>query len=212
MEPFWELSWEQVDPERVAEYYISSFDREPDVLASILHRYGVKTVCDAGCGCGAYAAKLAANGFRVSGFDISARAVEIARGLLRRAALEAELKTAGILSTGYAGGTFDGVIARDVLDHMRRSDAAAAVKELCRITKPGGIVLFTVDFLDEEYQAEPHSINADGDYLYTGGKWKGMVFHAYTAETVRELVPAGTACEVMDDHGELAVLLRRNAE
>lgn len=211
MEPFWELSWEQADPERVAEY-ISSFDREPDALVSILRRYGVKTVCDAGCGCGAYAAKLAANGFRVSGFDISARAVEIARGLLRRASLEAELKTAGILSTGYAGGAFDGVIARDVLDHMRRSDAAAAVKELCRITKPGGIVLFTVDPLDEEYQTEPHSVNADGDYLYTGGKWKGMLFHPYNAATVREIVPAGTACDVMDDRGELTVFLRKNAE
>ena len=211
MDHFWERSWEQADPERIAKY-MEPFGRRPDALIDVLRRHGVRSVCDAGCGCGAYAAKLAANGFRVSCFDISSRAVEIARRMLRRAALEAELKTACILSTGYDDGTFDGVIARDVLDHMRRSDAAAAVKELCRITKPGGIVIFTVDALDEEYQTEPHSVNADGDHLYTGGKWKGMVFHPYTAETVRDIVPAGIECEIMDDCEELTVLLRKNAK
>ena len=210
MGSFWEHSWEQADPERIAKY-VEALDMRPDALTGILRRYGVQTICDAGCGCGAYAAKLASNGFRVSGFDVSARAVEIARALLERAALTAALKTAGILSTGYAGGAFDGVIARDVLDHMRRADAAAAVKELCRITKPGGVVIFTLDPLDEEYRTEEHRINADGDYLYTAGKWKGMVFHPYTAETVCEIVPAGTACEITDTNGELTILLRKKA-
>ena len=65
----------------------------PDALISALHRHGVKTVCDVGCGCGAYAMKLAANGFSVCGFDVSSRAVEIAQTLLEKAALAvAELK------------------------------------------------------------------------------------------------------------------------
>lgn len=137
MERFWEHSWKRVDPERVAGY-VQSIDMNPDPLIDALHRHGVKTVCDAGCGCGAYAMKLAANGFSVCGFDVSSHAVEIAQTLLEKAALAAELKTAGILSTGYADGTFDGVVCRDVLDHLPRAEAAAAVKELCRITKPGG--------------------------------------------------------------------------
>ena len=141
MERFWEHSWKRGDPERVAEY-VQSIDMAPDALISALHRHGVKTVCDAGCGCGAYAMKLAANGFSVCGFDVSSHAVEIAQTLLEKAALAAELKTAGILSTGYADGTFDGVVCRDVLDHLPRAEAAAAVKELCRITKPGGITMF----------------------------------------------------------------------
>ena len=78
MERFWEHSWKRVDPERVVEY-VRSIDMAPDALISALHRHGVKTVCDAGCGCGAYARKLAANGFSVCGFDVSSRAVEIAR-------------------------------------------------------------------------------------------------------------------------------------
>lgn len=69
---FWDRSWEQADPERIAKY-IEAFDTRPDALTDILRRYGVQTVYDAGCGCGAYAVKLAANGFCVSGFDVSAR-------------------------------------------------------------------------------------------------------------------------------------------
>lgn len=211
MDHFWKCSWEHVDPERIAEY-VNSLDMEPDALIDALHRHGVKTVCDAGCGCGAYARKLAANGFSVCGFDVSSRAVGIAQTLLASVTLTAELKTAGILSTGYADGTFDGVVCRDVLDHLPRAEAAAAVKELCRITRPGGIVVVTLDPLDKEYRTEPHHVSADGDYVYTAGKWKGMVFHPYTAETVRAIVPEGTRCEITGTSGELTVLLRKNAE
>ena len=80
MERFWEHSWERIDPERVAGY-VRSIDIEPDALIAALHRHGVKTVCDAGCGCGAYALKLAANGFSVCGFDVSSHAVQIAQAL-----------------------------------------------------------------------------------------------------------------------------------
>ena len=47
--------------------------------------------------------------------------------------------------------------------------------------------------------------------MYTDGKWKGMVFHPYTAETVRAILPGGTTCEITDTGGELTVLLK-NAE
>ena len=73
-------------------------------------------------------------------------------------------------------------------------------------------MIFTLDPLDEEYRTEPHRVNAAGDYVYTAGKWKGMVFHPYTAETVRAIVPEGTRCEITGTSGELTVLLRKNAE
>ena len=67
---FWDSSWESIDPNRIAEY-IDTFDMGEDDLIVTLHRYGVQNVCDADCGCGIYTAKLAANGFSVSGFDVS---------------------------------------------------------------------------------------------------------------------------------------------
>ena len=211
MNSFWENSWENVDPSRVAEY-INTFNMEADDLMNMLHQNHIYSVCDAGCGCGIYALKLAANGFYVSGFDVSSHAVALSKKLLDKASLTAELKVASILTTGYTEGKFDCVISRDVLDHISKADATIAVKELSRITKDGGIILLTLDSLDEEYETEPHSVNMDGDYVYTDGKWKGMVFHPYNRETIYEIIPTGVRCEIIDSHGELTVLLRKNAD
>lgn len=135
--------------------------------------------------------------------------MEIAQGLLQKASLSAKLKTASIFATGYDDAQFDCVIARDVLDHISKTDAIIALKELCRIAKPGGIILFTLDSLDQEYRAEPHIVNADGDYVYTEGKWDGMVFHPYSKQEVGEIIPPGVACEVNDHDGEMTVLLMK---
>ena len=205
---FWDSSWESVDPNRIVEY-IETFDMGEDNLIAIMRQWGVYSVCDAGCGCGIYAAKLAANGFSVSGFDVSAHAVEIAQSLIQKAGYSADLKTASVLNTGYADDQFDCVISRDVLDHISKADAIVALKELCRITKPGGIVIFTLDSLDEEYETETHVVNEDGDYVFTDGKWNGMVFHPYSKEEVYEIISAGTMCEITDNHGELTILLRK---
>lgn len=206
---FWVSSWKDVDPERITEY-MHTFDMSADEIIDALHRYGVQSVCDAGCGCGIYTLKLAANGFMVSGFDVSANAVEIARALLGRTAHSAEFKIASVLATGYADGQFDCIVSRDVLDHISKKDAIQAVEEFCRITKPGGIVIFTLDPLDDEYETEAHIVNADGDYVYTDGKWNGMIFHPYSRDEVGEIIPSGGMYEVSDDCGELTVLLRRN--
>jgi len=92
---------------------------------------------------------------------------------------------------------------------MSKADAIIAFKELWRITKPNGIILFTLDYLDEEYQSEPHIVNSDGDYVYTSGKWEGMVFHPYNLEMVYEIIPKDTLSEITDKHGELLVLIKK---
>lgn len=209
MEPFWDSSWEKVDPERVAQY-ISDFDLEPDAIIETLRSQGAKTVCDAGCGCGIYSLKLAANGFAVSGFDVSAHAVRIAQDLLKMASATAELKTASILSTGYPDDWFDAVVSRDVVDHMRKADAIAAVRELYRVTRPGGVILITLDHLDEEYETEPHTVNADGDHLFTAGKWAGMVFHPWRAQEIPELIPQGAVCQLHDEE-EITIQIKKPA-
>lgn len=188
MNNFWEQSWSTVDLERVNSY-IGSSALSSDPIIPYLKNQQVKTVCDAGCGCGAYALRLAANHFQVSGFDISSAAAEMAKKLLESKRIySADFRAADILATGYADGQFDAVVSRDVIDHMPLRDGIAAVRELCRITKDGGTVVLTLDRSDEEYEAEPHTINGDGDYLFSDGKWKGMVFHPYSEEQISLLV------------------------
>lgn len=205
---FWDDSWESIDVIRIREY-IDTFDMREDDTIAMLRKYGVNSVCDAGCGCGIYAVKLAASGFSVKGFDVSSHAVEIARSLVQKTSHYAELKTASILATKYEDAEFDCVISRDVLDHISKADAIIALKELSRITKPEGIVIFTLDSLDEEYQTEPHFVNADGDYMYTAGKWNGMIFHPYSKQEVYEIIPSDTMCEVSVQDREMTIILSR---
>ena len=149
--------------------------------------------------------KLEKYGYTVGGFDVSAHAAAIARAVTGNDAF----KTASILATGYADREFDAVIARDVIDHISKLDAKAAIKELCRITKPTGIVLITLDATDRKYEDEPHTVTQDGDYVFTDGKWKGMVFHPYCQDEVYELIPDGMVCEISEGYDSMTILLKK---
>ena len=191
MEQFWNQSWNHVGMDRVNEY-MGRTDMLPDPIIEYLKTQQAQSVCDAGCGCGIYSLKLALNGFAVSGFDVSPKAVELTKELLTSRNVDCSgFKASDILATGYDDCQFDAVISRDVIDHMAFRDGIAAVKELCRITKSGGSVLLTLDGLDSEYETEPHVVNSDGDFLFTEGKWKGMVFHPYTEQQIWKLAQTG---------------------
>ncbi len=170
------------------------------------------SVCDAGCGCGIYSLKLAAHGFAVCGFDVSPYAVQTAAELLKRTSSAVELKTASILGTGYDENQFDAVISRDVIDHMSKRDGLAAIRELYRIVRPGGVVFITLDHLDSEYETEAHTVNGDGDYVFTDGKWRGMVFHPYTEQEIEQMMPAGAACEIVNSEEEILVKLMKSED
>ena len=205
---FWQESWKAVNRDRIAEYG-KAISPAPDKIIGILQNYHAKSVCDAGCGCGIYAAKLLASGFTVDGFDLSTDAVEIAR----EHAPTARLKTAEVCSTGYPSGCFDAIVCRDVLDHIWKRDAELAIPELLRILKPGGILIATLDAPDEEYCREPHTVNANGDFVYTGEKWTGMVFHPYSREEIMQIIPPSVRREIMEDgDGFLAVLYHGNPD
>ena len=141
-----------------------------------------------------------ANGFSVYGFDIAEKVVEMAADLLKKKGYHGQFKAAGVTDTGYPDHAFDAVVSLDVLDHMPLKDAQRAVPELCRITRPGGCVIISVDRPDEEYEREPHTVNGDGDYLYTEGKWKGRVHHPYTPEELGRLT--GKSYVMLEDPEE----------
>ena len=167
---FWERSWDAFDPSRVAAY-LQGMEVSADPILDYVKRWGARTVCDAGCGCGAYMWKLASAGFQVSGFDVSARAVELTKALLDGVGFSRGIfRTADIAATGYPDGAFDAVVSRDVIDHLSWKYGVAAVKELYRITADGGCLILTLDGADEEYESQPHVLSEDGDYRFIHGK------------------------------------------
>lgn len=199
MEEFWNQSWDHADMNRVSEYieHIKSSEPLSDSILDCLKKQQAKVVCDAGCGCGAYSLKLALNGFKVFGFDISAAAVRLSKELLSSRNIEhGDFLACDILATGFEDNQFDAVVSRDVIDHMPLMNGIAAIRELYRIVKKGGSIVITLDQSDAEYETEPHIVNSDGDYIFTGGKWNGMVFHPYSENEVSRLVQVGTIAEL----------------
>jgi 2-polyprenyl-6-hydroxyphenyl methylase/3-demethylubiquinone-9 3-methyltransferase len=89
-----------------------------------------RRVLDLGCGKGRFARPLAEAGAEVYGIDLSAAMLAEARGIERVRGSARRLP--------FAAGTFDAVIAVEVLEHVAAIDDALA--ETRRVLRPGGIV------------------------------------------------------------------------
>lgn len=95
---------------------------------------------DVGCGPGTITvdfARLVSPG-RVIGIDSSEEVIETARGYAAEQGVEVVFEAGDIYSLQYADASFDVVHAHQVLQHL--ADPVAALREMRRVAKPGGIV------------------------------------------------------------------------
>jgi 2-polyprenyl-6-hydroxyphenyl methylase / 3-demethylubiquinone-9 3-methyltransferase len=104
-------------------------------------------VLDAGCGGGLVARELAAAGAEVVGVDRSLGSLGVARRAIHRRSPGVPRLVGGfhpaqgrLERLPFAGGSFDAVVAADVLEHL--PDLPAAVAELARVLAPGGSFVF----------------------------------------------------------------------
>lgn len=106
------------------------------------------TILDIGCGTGAMSAKLEQFGTVVSA-DFSPLALEYSR----RRSLK-RLCAADAMRLPFRTGSFDAIIALDILEHL--PDDEAALREFHRVLKPGGHVIASVP----AYQSlwSPHDV------------------------------------------------------
>ena len=98
-------------------------------------------VLDVGCGPGTITIDLAARVApgQVVGLDRSERVVELARAAAREAGATTVTFAAGdVYALPYADASFDVVHAHQVLQHL--VDPVAALRELRRVARPGGLV------------------------------------------------------------------------
>jgi len=100
---------------------------------------GPARILDAGCGTGGLIRRLAARRpeWRWTGVDVEPLACELARKLGA-----ADVREASVTALPFGEGEFDAVVSADVLYHL--DDDGAALREMARVLRPGGIVVINV--------------------------------------------------------------------
>jgi SAM-dependent methyltransferase len=100
-----------------------------------------RRVLDVGCGSGPLSAALGDRGAIVTGFDSSAKMLELAR---HRLGPGADLHVADLTNPlPFRDGAFDDVVASLVLHYLQ--DWAAPLAELRRVLRPGGRLIMSVN-------------------------------------------------------------------
>ena len=136
-------------------------------------RLGVRPgdyLLDMGCGAGRHAYEAARRGARVVALDADDVEVKTTAGLLLAMQESGDIPSPGVgtttvgnaLKLPFRDGTFDRVIASEILEHIPPDTLAIA--ELARVTKPGGTLGITVPrwgpelinwALSDEYHNQP---------------------------------------------------------
>ena len=101
-----------------------------------------KDVLEVGCGAGTDLVRFARGGARVTGVDLSASAIELARQNFAQQGLTADLHEADGERLPFADGTFDLVYAHGVVQYT--SNPVALIHECHRVLRPGGEAVFQV--------------------------------------------------------------------
>jgi ubiquinone/menaquinone biosynthesis C-methylase UbiE len=112
-------------------------------LLTILAAQPGETVLDFGSGTGKNLALLCESGvpLNLHGVDIDADVLPIAKRRLARFPSKPELTLYDGLRLPYAGNAFDRVFSMQVFHHLTTAQKGAALLELKRVLKPGGLMV-----------------------------------------------------------------------
>jgi cyclopropane fatty-acyl-phospholipid synthase-like methyltransferase len=138
-------------------------------------------VLELGCGAGEPCMRLLAERFRVTGIDISARQIELARNHVP----QANLVRANFLELELPAG-FDAVCSFYVLNHVPREQLRGLISKIAGWLRPGGLFM--------------HAF-ATGDTPAWIGSWLGttMFFSGFEPSQNRRLVKAAGLAVLRDE-------------
>ncbi len=99
-----------------------------------------RRVLDVGCGGGLVAEALAVRGAEVTGVDVSAPALAVARAHAAAGGLRIRYEAGRAEALPFGDGAFHAVICADCLEHV--DDLEAVIAEVARVLAPGGTFCF----------------------------------------------------------------------
>lgn len=133
--PAYELSlrW-NLDHVARGEEYVAAVQRYRSIAGS--------RVLDVGSGSGGVCIAFARHGAVCTGVEPDPQRFEWSRVRTRDHGMRAELRNCTLEAAGFADRSFDIILATDVLEHV--TDYRAAIREMCRLLAPGGVIYATV--------------------------------------------------------------------
>ena len=163
-------------------------------------------VLELGCGAGVPMTRALAAGRRVTGVDISARQIELARA----AVPEATFVHADMTALDLAPASFDAVVAFYSLTHVPRADLPALLASVRGWLRPGGVFLASMGAQDAPDEVEEDWLGAPMFFSHHGAKKN----RAMVRRAGFELEEAVVEAEPEDRHDALFlwVVARRPAE
>lgn len=163
--------------------------RERLLLDLFLSAHPGRRVLNVGAGQGSFTRLLEHDGFDVVSTDVSEAAVTVCRQRVRGA-----VQLADMTDLPFEDGSFDAVVAGEVLEHIEEDSTAVA--EAARVLRAGGVLAI--------------SVPAHPEWFGASDRWAGHV-RRYTRESLtRAIAGAGLALEVVRPWGfPIAALYHR---
>ena len=153
---------------RMDEFFQTGVDAvEAEIKGVLMHypalRFG--SALDFGCGVGRLSQALARHFARVTGVDISAQMLELARSHNRHGdRVDYVLNTRDDLGQ-LADGSFDFVYSIITLQHMEPVYARRYIAEFVRVAAPGGVILFQIPAVSARPVRQPRPFTLWPDTL-----------------------------------------------
>lgn len=178
---------------------LNAYYERPAVLEMIGDAQG-RHILDAGCGSGPLMAELIERGADVTGFDGSPAMINLARRRLGDAAILGVHDFAEPLP--YEDETFDDVVASLVLHYLKDWDAPLA--EICRVLKPGGRFIASVNHpfvrqFNDPQQDYFATKQYSEEYEFDGHPAVLTFWHRPLHEIVRAVVGSGLDLRALDE-------------
>lgn len=177
------------------QYRFEKLSYLPSLLDSFVYR-GQK-VLEAGCGMGIDLAYVARSGATVTGVDLSAKAIELAKKNLSCHGLQGNLMVMNGEELDFQENSFDRVYAHGVLQYA--ADPSRMVKELYRVLKPQGQALMMVynryswlNLLSRLTKVELEHEDAPVFNTYSIREFEGMLSDFSKVEIIPERFPVKT--------------------
>lgn len=148
-------------------------------------------VLDLGCGEGRNTIYLGRIGFHSVGVDLSPKAVKVLANNLF------EEESRGVCLVGdarqlpFAGGSFDGILAHHLFDHLDGKGFQLAIGEAFRVLKPDGVLLMTMGPFAGLRTEKEVVCRDDGSIVFTRGPNKGMLVRPFEDSKPETLAEQG---------------------